>query len=83
MALVNDVLIVEVIEEVIIFFVLEGNQTVPNILCIALKPLVALSRPEPAICTEHTNRMQHQRTPEEIEIFTKIVETLTKLYSSA
>ena len=36
MALVTDVLIVEVIEEVIIIFVLKGNQTVPNIL--PLKP---------------------------------------------
>ena len=44
MALVTDVLIVEVIEEVIIIFVLKGNQTVPNIL-----PL----KPGLAICTEH------------------------------
>ena len=51
MALVTDVLIVEVIEEVIIIFVLKGNQTVPNIL--PLKPGLALSWPGLAICTEH------------------------------
>ena len=65
MALVTDVLIVEVIEEVIIIFVLKGNQTVPNILplCHGLGLQFA----------QNTNRMQHQRTPEEIEIFTKNV----------
>ena len=63
MALVTDVLIVEVIEEVIIIFVLKGNQTVLNIL--PLKPRLQFA--------QNTNRMQHQRTPEEIEIFTKNV----------
>ena len=65
MVLVTDVLIVEVIEEVIIIFVLKGNQTVPNILplCHGLGLQFA----------QNTNRMQHQRTPEEIEIFTKNV----------
>ena len=68
MALVIDVLIVEVIEEVIITLVLKGSQTVPNIL--PLKPLLALSWLGLQFA-QNTNRMQHQRAPEEIEIFTK------------
>ena len=67
MNLVIDVLLVEVIEVIIIF--VERKPTIPNIL--PLKPL--LFHGFGMQFALNTNRIQHQRQPEEMEIFTKYI----------
>ena len=75
MALVIDVLIVEVIEEVIITLVLKGSQTVPNIL--PLKPLLCHGW----ACNLHRTQTECniKERRRKLKYSQKIFETLTKL----